>query len=67
MMSLEAISHAEPRAISLEEIECAIPSGELIEEYPKDKFGPKRHLYAIPEQGRILHVQCSVYLHHVLS
>jgi len=47
------------RTISPEEIKCVILSGEIIEDYPKDKYGPSCLIYGITEEGRILHVQCS--------
>jgi len=35
-------------------------SGEIIEDYPEDKYGPSCLIYGITREGRILHVQCSI-------
>jgi hypothetical protein len=48
------------RNISPEEIEDVIISGEVIENYSKDKYGPSCLICGITDEGRILHVQCSI-------
>ena len=48
------------RDISPKEVKYAILSGEVIEEYPKDKYGPSCLIYGIGEERKILHVQCSI-------
>jgi hypothetical protein len=48
------------RGISPEEVKDAIIQGEVIEEYPEDKYGPSCLIYGITRRRRILHVQCSV-------
>jgi hypothetical protein len=48
------------RHISPEEVKHAILSGEIIKEYPEDKYGPSCLIYGIGEGRKILHVQCSV-------
>ena len=48
------------RNISPKEVKYAIMLGEIIEEYPKDKYGPSCLIYGVNEEGRILHVQCSI-------
>ena len=48
------------RHISPNEVKYAILSGEVIEEYPEDKYGPSCLIYGVNEEGRILHVQCSI-------
>jgi hypothetical protein len=35
-------------------------SGEIIENYPKDKYGPSCLIYGGTKEGKILHVQCSI-------
>ncbi len=35
-------------------------TGEIIEDYPKDKYGPSCLIYGMTEVGKILHVQCSI-------
>jgi len=48
------------RNISPKEIENVILFGEVIEDYPEDKYGPSCLICGITEEGRILHVQCSI-------
>jgi hypothetical protein len=48
------------RNISPQEIKEAVIAGEIIEEYPVDKYGPSCLICGNTEQDRILHVQVSV-------
>jgi len=48
------------RDISPEQIKNAILSGEIIEHYPDDKYGPSCLIYGVAKDGKILHVQCSL-------
>ena len=48
------------RYISPNEVKYAMLSGEVIEDYPKDKYGPSCLIYGVTKEGRILHVQCSI-------
>ncbi|MEA3222446.1 MAG: DUF4258 domain-containing protein [Thermodesulfobacteriota bacterium] len=48
------------RNISPNEIEDAILSGEIIENYPQDKYGHSCLIYGVTKRGRILHTQCSI-------
>lgn len=41
-------------------VEEAILSGEIIEEYPDDKYSPSGLIYGKTENGRDLHVQISL-------
>ena len=47
------------RRITDEEVRQAIldPAGEVIEEYPTDKYSPSCLIYGRAVQGRVLHVQ----------
>ena len=45
------------RHISSEEIKRAILSGEIIEDYPSDKYGPSCLVYGKTREGRSLHIQ----------
>jgi hypothetical protein len=38
----------------------AILSGDIIEEYPEDKYGPSCLILGKTKMGRPLHVQCSL-------
>lgn len=55
--------HASDRAIKRDiddfEIEEAILTGEVIEDYPDDKYGPSCLILGKTEAGRSLHVQVS--------
>ncbi len=57
--SLHAVDQSILRHILRKEIEEAIESGEIIEDYPKDKYGPSCLIYGTTIQSRPLHIQCS--------
>jgi hypothetical protein len=48
------------RHISPNEVRYAMLSGEVIEDYPEDKYGPSCLIYCLTKAGRILHVHCSI-------
>jgi len=48
------------RSISPEEVKDAIISGEIIEEYPQNKYGPSCLICGRTKRDRIIHIQCSV-------
>jgi hypothetical protein len=48
------------RDIEANDIKDAIMSGESIEDYPEDKYGPSMLICGKTKKGRIIHVQCSV-------
>lgn len=45
--------------ISVREIREAIDSGEIIEDYPLDKYGPSCLIFGLTSRGRPIHVQCT--------
>lgn len=47
------------RDISVEEVREAIISGEVIEDYPEDRYGPSCIIFGRTKNGRPLHVQVS--------
>lgn len=55
--SLHAADQSIVRGISVEEIEGAVASGEVIEEYATDKYGPSCLILGKTESGRVIHVQ----------
>ena len=59
-ITIHAFERCIERSISPEEIEDVVLSGEVIEDYMKDKYGPSCLIYGITEAKRILHVQCSI-------
>ncbi|MCJ7483860.1 MAG: DUF4258 domain-containing protein [Thermodesulfovibrionales bacterium] len=48
------------RLIDRVEIEDAVLTGEIIEEYPDDKYSPSCLIYGRSKSGRHLHVQLSL-------
>jgi uncharacterized protein DUF4258 len=47
------------RSIGVHEVREAVASGEVIEDYPTDKYGPSCLIFGRTSTGRPLHVQCS--------
>jgi hypothetical protein len=47
------------RSISVREIREVMANGEVIEDYPDDKYGPSCLVFGITKSGRVLHIQCS--------
>ena len=47
------------REISVGEIREAVSQGEIIEDYPQDKYGPSCLILGFTQVGRPLHLQCS--------
>lgn len=48
------------RGIATREIEEAVENGEIIEEYPADKYGPSYLLFGRTRGGRPLHIQVAI-------
>jgi len=48
------------RSIDRIEVEEAVLIGEIIEEYPDDKYSPSCLIYGVSKAGRHLHVQLSL-------
>jgi len=55
-----AVKRMLKRAIDRSEVENAIMTGEVIEEYPDDKYSPSCLVYGKTKEGRNLHVQVSL-------
>ena len=47
------------REISVQEVREAIANGEVIEDYPDDKYGPSCLILGFTRDRRPLHIQCS--------
>ena len=58
--TIHAFERCIERSISPEDIINIILSGEIIEDYPKDKYGPTCLIYGNTKEGKILHEQCSI-------
>jgi len=59
LLTAHASDRAAQRGIISQEIEDAVLHGEIIEEYPEDKYGPSCLLLEHTGAGRVLHVQVS--------
>ena len=57
--SKHAVDQSILRHISVQEIREAIAVGEVIEDYPEDKYGPSCLILGFTLTGRPLHIQCS--------
>jgi hypothetical protein len=57
--SQHATDQSITRGIVVAEIRQAITAGEVIEDYPQDKYGPSCLVFGMTAAGRPLHVQCS--------
>ena len=57
--SKHAVDQSIIRRISLQEMKEAIIKGEVIEDYPNDRYGPSCLIFGETAVGRPLHIQCS--------
>jgi hypothetical protein len=57
--TLHAVRRSILRHISRAEVESAIAAGEVIEDYPNDKYGPSCLIFGIADTSRPLHIQVS--------
>jgi len=55
-----AIERSIERQVAEEEVAEVILSGEIIEEYSDDKYGPSCLIFGQTRTGRPIHVQCSL-------
>ena len=47
------------RLISVQEVRETLENGQIIEDYPDDKYGPSCLVLGFTRKGRVLHIQCS--------
>ena len=57
--SKHAVDQSIIRRIRMSEMREAISNGEVIEDYPEDKYGPSCLIHGKTAGGRAIHVQCS--------
>ena len=57
--SKHAVDHSILRQIRVQEIREAIANGQVIEDYPEDKYGPSCLICGLTQARRPIHVQCS--------
>ncbi len=55
-----AVKRMMKRLISRKEVEFVLLAGEIIEEYPEDKYSPSCLVCGMTEEGRVLHVLASL-------
>ena len=55
------------REISVQEIREAVRTGEIIEDYPQDKYGPSCLILGFAQTQRPIHVQCSYPLRSIIK
>ena len=59
-LTIHAFERCVERNVFPDELKDVILSGEIIENYPEDKYGPSCLIYGTTETGKVLHVQCSI-------
>ena len=57
--SKHAVDQSIMREISVQEIRSAVGVGEIIEDYPEDKYGPSFLIFGMTGKKRPIHIQCS--------
>jgi hypothetical protein len=57
--SKHAVDQSIARRVTLQEVREAISAGEIIEDYPDDKYGPSCLVFGQTQDRRPLHIQCS--------
>jgi len=58
-ISQHAVDNSILRHVTLQEVREALAQGEIIEDYPDDKYGPSCLVLGFTRNGRPLHIQCS--------
>lgn len=58
-LSRHAVDQTIVRHISIHELREALSNGEIVEDYPDDKYGPSCLVLGFTRSGRALHTQCS--------
>ena len=58
-LSQHAVDQSIVRHISVQDLREAIDVGEVIEDYPTDKYGPSCLVFGVTLARRPLHIQCS--------
>ena len=57
--SKHAVDQTILRNITVQEIREAMNTGEVIEDYPEDKYGSSCLVFGLTKQKRPIHIQCS--------
>lgn len=57
--SKHAVDQSILRQIQVQEVRETIANGQVIEDYPNDKYGPSCLISGVTQNQRVLHIQCS--------
>jgi hypothetical protein len=57
--SNHAVDQSILRKVRVQEIREAIANGQIIEDYPQDKYGPSCLILGLTKARRPIHIQCS--------
>jgi hypothetical protein len=57
--SKHAVDQSILRQIRIQEVRETISNGQIIEDYPNDKYGPNCLIFGLTNDQRPIHVQCS--------
>lgn len=57
--SNHAVDNSILRRIRVQEIKEAVATGQLIEDYPNDEYGPSCLISGLTQTNRLIHVHCS--------
>ena len=57
--SKHAVDQSIIRRISVQDVRRIIANGTIIEDYPKDKYGPSCLIFGMTADRRPIHIQCS--------
>jgi hypothetical protein len=57
--SKHAVDQSILRQVQVQEIREAIANGQVIEDYPNDKYGPSCLISGLIQNQRPIHIQCS--------
>jgi hypothetical protein len=57
--SRHAVDQSILRHVTLQDIREAVADGEIIEDYPNDRYGPSCLISGHTQAGRPVHIQCS--------
>jgi len=60
ILTMIAVKRMIRRSIQRIEVEESVLAGEIIEQYPDDKYSPSCLIYGVSKAGRNLHVQVSI-------
>ena len=58
-LSKHAVDQSIIRRINVQDMKRVIANGEIIEDYPEDKYGPSCLIFGMTIEKRPIHIQCS--------